>query len=54
MAADLRDEPVDLTGIEKPGEGDVKSKDESLLALLNPGLLLDRDVEVYEVDGRVE
>jgi hypothetical protein len=46
IAADLMEEPVDLPGIEKPGEGDVKSKEDSLLALLNPGLLLDRDVEV--------
>ena len=45
-AADFMDEPEDLIGAEKPCMDGVKSKDESLLALLNPGLLLDRVVVV--------
>lgn len=52
--ADFMDDPVDLRGPEKPCIDGVKSNDESLFALLNPGLLLDRDVVVYDVDGRVE
>ena len=44
--ADFMDEPVDLRGPEKPCIEGVKSKDESLFALLNPGLLLDRVVVV--------
>jgi len=46
IAADFRDEPLDLIGAGKPCKDGVKSKDESLLALLNPGLLLDRVVVV--------
>jgi hypothetical protein len=44
MAADFMDEPVGLAGAGKLCRDGVKSRDESLLALWNPGLLLDRDV----------
>jgi hypothetical protein len=43
--ADFMDEPVDLTGNVKACVEGVKSKDESLLALLKPGLL-EREVVV--------
>jgi hypothetical protein len=46
IAADFKDGPVDLKGPGYPCRDGVKSKDESLLALLNPGLLLDRDAVV--------